>query len=252
MSYALKKDMRGLFYSSDNKELSNRFMELDRREEVDKPSNFYKLNFTDDYIIKKPIARINTKDRIAYKYMLSTFSKTQDKITCTEFPIGYYKEKGKLSGLLVKYYPNGISLNQIMQNGDLSLLKKYYSHSDNDIRNLFLLFEECLDCINEMRLNRINYTDIVPNNIVIDNNQVRIIDFDPSRVVIAWPNSTINIELFTRFFANLVTETLMGFNLYYDSVALQIISSHNDILNYDEAKRLLNDIESELTKSKTY
>ena len=157
----LKKDIKGRLYSDDTDNLPNRQLLLNEcnTDNSDSKNIFYSLNSTNDYIIKRPKEDLNWKERKDYMKMLVSLSQKQNKITRTEFPIGYYREKRKLAGLIVRYYQNGISLEQIMNKRNLNLLKKYYSHSEDNIKNIIMLLDDYLECIFELYNNYIWYLD---------------------------------------------------------------------------------------------
>ena len=106
ISCELKKDIRGILYLDDSSDLQSRLLVIDENDhKSDTPRNsFYSLKTTSDYIIKKPSIGLDRKERIAYMNMLVSFLKKQSMVTKTELPIGYYREKRKLAGLIIRYY----------------------------------------------------------------------------------------------------------------------------------------------------
>ena len=182
----LQKDKDGLLYVKERHLLmSNRFLLIDKRAINNNKyyyNGFYSLNSTDDYIIKYSYTVLTNKEINEYKEMLIKLIDKQNIIKDIDFPIGYFIEKRKLAGLIIKYYKDGVSLDNISQNGDINGLGKYYYYDDDNIRNLFLLFERILDTLEEMFDNGICYSDVNPGNIVLNNNKVKVIDFDPRYV----------------------------------------------------------------------
>ena len=243
----LKKDRKGIPYLDETYDLSDRLLFLDNR--VDKADNtksiFYSLKTTNDYIIKKPAMDLDRKERIAYMNMLVSLLQKQNKISNTEFPIGYYKEKNKLTGLIIKYYSKGISLDQIIRKRDFSLLKRYYSHSEDNTQNLFMLLNDYLNCLFELYQNDIYYLDIITNNIVIDNNQVKIIDFEPPRVGVAFIDSVIRKMIYNRYI-NLVWDILTNYNLLNEYIDTELTLSYFTVDGYDEAKSLIRKLEKNI------
>lgn len=174
----LKIDNDGLLYIDEHNNLVERLIQIDKRRNKDEfyKSEFYTFLSTNDYIIKKPITVLDRRNRKLYKDMLIKLINKQVKVLNTDFPIGYLKDRKNITGLIVKYYKDGISLDNII---DLYLVGKYYYHDDDIIHNLFLLLHDVLDNIYEMFENEIYYIDISEGNIILNNNEVKIIDFDP-------------------------------------------------------------------------
>ena len=130
----------------------------------------------------------------------------------------------------------------MMKEKDLSVLKNYYCHSEDDVENLFMLLDEYLDCLEELLKNSVYYLDILLNNIVLDHNQVRIIDFDPTRVGVAWIDNRIRKEIFNRFI-NLVENIIKAYHLIHDEEN-KLLLSYYTIDGYDEAKQLIKELEN--------
>ena len=61
---------------------------------------------------------------------------------------------------------------------DINVLSKYYYHADDSIHNLYLLFIDILTLIEELYENKVYYTDIHRGNFVVNDNSVKLIDFD--------------------------------------------------------------------------
>ena len=247
MIYEFKRDRRGILYSDDTSNLPNRLLRIDKRDykNDNSQSEFYSLRITSDYIIKRPVASLNRKERNAYIDMLVSLSQKQNEITSTEFPIGYYREKRKLSGLIIRYYQKGLSLDQIIKERNLSLLRKYYSHSEDNVHNLFMLLDDYLDCLFELYKNDIYYIDVNSNNIVIDNNQVRIIDFDPTRVMVTYINAVMREAIFSGY-VDLVADVLYNYNLINESLDAKLTLSHFATDGYNEAKSLIRELERDI------
>ncbi len=189
----LKRDNEGLLYTDNNTNMVKRYLSIDKRNRNEYyASDFYSIPGTNDYIIKRPISLLNKTTRLEYKNMLVKLLEKQPLITKTEFPVGYYREKKKLEGLIVRYYAHDLfctSLDLIKEKPEfnrtsnkVSLVRQYYDHDNDDLHNFFLIFSELLEALEEMFINGIYYFDVNPGNIILYHNGVRIIDFNPSRI----------------------------------------------------------------------
>ncbi len=242
----LKRDKEGILYTDDNKDLIQRYMAIDSNPNY--KNDFYKLRSTDEYIIKRPVTILNKQGMKEYKEMLVNLINLQSKITKTEFPIGYYKDKAPLSGLIVRFYPVGVSFDKIQDKQDLELLKRFYFHDDDNIHNMFLMFLDLLDNLYEMFENGIYYTDIVANNIVLVKEMlnniiqylVRIIDFDPAWVRFTDKDKNLNYIMIAYF--DLLYKSLKQFNLPR--------IPRESVLTFEEAKKFVKKIEDSTRISK--
>ena len=246
--YDLKKDRNGILYADKACILSNQSLLLDNREDESDNSRslFYRIKTTDDYIIKRTTEDLDRKDRKAYMNMLISLLQLQNRITRTEFPIGYYCEWKKIKGLIIRYYPKGISLDRVIKERNLSLLKRYYSHSENDVHNLFMLLDEYLECLYELLKNGIYYLDINLNNIVLDDNQVRIIDFEPTRGVgVSVIYGSIRKTIFSRY-VDLISDVLYAYSLINQDIDAQLVFSYFTVDEYSEAKSLIKKLEDRI------
>ena len=172
-----KFDKNGLLYI-DNDKFKKHPLDLNeiKEDENNKIKNyFYELESTSDYIIKYSINNLNTSDLIN---MLINFKKINDRIKKIDFPIGYYLENNHIKGEIIRYYKNSFSLYSLSETKDINILSKYYYHDEDTIHNLYLLMLEILDLIEELYEENVYYTDIHRGNFVINNNDVKLIDFD--------------------------------------------------------------------------
>ena len=134
----LKFDKEGLLYTDDQKLLKDNLF-LDKRK-VDLDQKYYtygyfRLNSTLEYIIKYCYTTLTRKQSDEYKEMLHQLISKQSQVKKTDFPIGYFKEKNKANGLIIKYYPDSISLDNMLKEHDINLCGKYYFHDERAIRN---------------------------------------------------------------------------------------------------------------------
>lgn len=177
----LKIDKEGLLYYENDKLLMEsplRIGDWDSFEEKYYNYSFYDVLSNHDYIVKFCSTVYTRKERLAIKEMLKKLIAAQDRVKSVDFPIGYYVLNKRLYGTIIKYYPNALSLDKITEDRDINSLNKYYYHDDDSIHNLFLLFNDVLNSLMEMYNQSILYFDSNPGNIVLYNNEAKIIDFD--------------------------------------------------------------------------
>lgn len=150
---------------------------------------FYNLLSTNEYIIKYTLQTLSKNDIIGMKDMLNNFNEVRSKIPSIDFPIGYYLEDDLLRGLIIYYYNNAISLKKIFCNYSITDLYKHYAYDDNPYKNLILLYLDIISLMEELLDNKIFYLDIHGGNFVLYNNQVKLIDFEPSQLIFNQNNS---------------------------------------------------------------
>lgn len=237
----LQLDKDGLLYLKDDNVKKRNFLCLDKRAELTRYDKclFYSLDSTDDYIIKYYTYYLTSKDINAIKEMLSILVSKQENIKLTDFPIGYLVYLQNLSGLIIKYYKDGVSLDNIFISGNMGKLSEYYHHDDNNLHNVFLLFYDILNLIYELMENSIFYNDINPGNIVITNEQARLIDFDHRYVTFKRTDNQIK-RVMTRFH-DFVSWTLGQLYLHY-----QI----EDLTDYEQARKTLTMLENKIRRGR--
>lgn len=239
----LKRDINGLLYTSDKNLLKRPPLLIDHRmanEDRYDQVGFYRFFSTDEYIIKYHYNRLSRELMEAEKEMLITLNNKQKDVPNVDFPIGYYRERKYNVGQIIKYYKDGISLDNICNDEDLLLLGKYYYHNEDDLHNLFLLFNDVLDLIYEMFENGIYYTDIHPGNIMLEHNNTKIIDFDANRI--SFNNKDEQLVNIMKNYCLFIKKVLNSFKLledYYDV--------YND---FDEAKVLTKKLENEIRRNR--
>ena len=180
----LKIDRDGLRYLDDKSLIKDNLL-LDKRG-LDLDNKYYTYGYfaidsSLEYIIKYCYTTLTKGQSEKYKEMLANLVRERRTVRNTDLPIGYFRERKKLAGLIIKYYKDGISFDKLLKE-DLSLLSNYYLHDEDSIHNLFLLFLDIVTNIEEMFDNRIYYTDINPGNFILTDNRVKIIDFEPDNV----------------------------------------------------------------------
>ena len=192
----MKFDSQGLpYFNISDKGKKIIFHTPNNKNKKTNKSSFYELLTLKDYLIKYSHTVL---DKDTYFMMLKTFKDTQDKITLTNLPIGYYEEKDTLKGTIIPYYKDSISLAEITESKNLDNLSKYYFHDDDKLHNLYILLNNILDILEELQNNGICYIDSNPSNFLIKDNQIKLIDFDPKYILYGLNNKNINATL-TRF-----------------------------------------------------
>ena len=177
----LKVGKKGLNYidKEDVKLTKISFPEVGRKKHLKR--DFYTIEGIDDYIIKsckETPKRFNESTNLK---LLRNLIKKQGLLPEVDFPIGYFSNLGHTEGTIIPYY-NAPSLSQIFYFQSFNDLRKYYNHENNDIDNLISMFLDVLTIIRKMYENKVIYTDIHSGNFVLDNNKVKIIDFDPGTI----------------------------------------------------------------------
>jgi len=170
-------DNNGIFYFDEHDKGEEIFFKKD----VDKKnplelSRFYKLLNNPEFIIKYATYNFDNEKIIN---MLRRFMELQKKVHLTDLPTSYYMEDGIMKGTVIPYYPDSENLYRIALTRNLLNLANYYYHDDDMLHNLFLLFSDMVDIIEELVDNNISYFDTNPSNFVFSNNQIKLIDFDP-------------------------------------------------------------------------
>ena len=214
LPYELKEDKEGLLYI-DGKELKHDIpLFLDHREFLHDryyPCNYISIYSSNDYIIKNCVTVFTRKEIKEIKEMLKELIARQSLVPDVRFPIGYYKDRRKLSGLVVKYYKNAMSLCDLLDTPDLNELKKYYLHDEDNIRNLFFMLQDLLGLIYEMYNSGINYKGSYSDNVLLHENNVRVIDFKPSYV--SFDHSDEEIKKIMYTYNRLLELVLKKYNL---------------------------------------
>ncbi len=204
-------DNSGLFYYDENscgKEIS--FIKDNRKVNQYAVSRFYELLGNNEQIIKCPKFNFDS-DKV--RNMLEHFIVLAKKVKLTDLPTSYYMEKDKLKGTVIPYYKDAPSLYNIMDTNRLSTLMNYYKKDDDKIHNLFILFNDVLDIIEELKDNDIMYYDINPGNFVIQNNKIQLIDFDPELERIEYSINRKNFLILMQRVEYFVYFVIKGFNM---------------------------------------
>ena len=196
-------------------------------------NHFYELLTLKDYLIKYSEKELNKED---FFNMLKHFS--QFKPLLSDLPIAYYKEQESMKGIIIPYYKDSISLCQIVNNQSIHNLKKYYFHTDDELHNLYLLLIDILNILEELQDNGISYLDSNPSNFLLKDNQIKLIDFDPT--YLRYESNKNNIRAVLSRYDDLVYN--IHINLGLDN--LPIYSAHN----YKVMRKHLTKLENKIRK----
>ncbi len=215
--FELKMDKDGLLYIEDERIITHEDLFIDKREFKNEryySNGFFRLPYSMDYIIKYSYTIFTRKEINQIKNMLSILVSKQKEIPDIDFPIGYFKQWRKLAGLIIKYYPDGISCDNVFNHHDIEEIGKFYAHDEDNYRNLFLIFEGVLSLVQEMFENGIYYTDLNPGNIMLVDNEIKLIDFDPYYV--KFTDKDKLFKSIMKTYCELIKCTLKSFYLYYE------------------------------------
>ena len=159
-----------------------KFMDLDhtRRSFRKLKNKFYSLSSTNDYILKINENR-SVNDR-ELRQMIEKLCNKQIVTNTVEFPVGYVRDENNTIGQIIRYYPNTKSFKTICLTEELEDLQKYVYLDDDCLHNLFLVYLNILEQIEQLFDNEIIYLDIHPGNIVFYQNEVKLIDFEPNYI----------------------------------------------------------------------
>ena len=176
MGYSMK-DNNGLLFFDD----SSKGKEIDFNipYNKDRKSIFYEFNEDPNYIIKKSLCHF---DKEKLLYMLSIFNEIKDNVHKTKLPTMYYKENNIISGSIVYHHKESKTLYEISRTKKLEKLMEVYKRDDDKLHNLFILYNEILDILEELYDNGVCYFDSNSTNFVFKDNDVNLIDFDPQYI----------------------------------------------------------------------
>ena len=151
------------------------FSDAPKKKSLNDKSRFFRVIEEPNKIIKYSITGLDVDKTVE---MITRFRLVKRDITRTQLPDSLYLEDGLVKGTVIPYFENSPSLYNIVETHSLEELSKVYQHDDDEIRNLFIMFEAILNALEELKDHSILYYDSNPGNFVIHNNQVEIIDFD--------------------------------------------------------------------------
>ena len=143
-------------------------------------SKFYEILDDPFFIIKQ----YEVSDEEALFKMLLRFKEVHEHIEKTDLPISYYKENNITSGQIIPYYEDSANLYNLSMTKNLDRLMEVYKKDDDKVHNLFLLYQDIVDIIEELWDYDILYQDSNSTNFVFKDNKVHLIDFDPKYVIL--------------------------------------------------------------------
>ncbi|MBP5683830.1 MAG: hypothetical protein J6X02_01060 [Bacilli bacterium] len=221
-------DKNGLIYYTQHDKGEEIIFEKDiNKKNPDEISRFYKLNNHPELIIKYAIKNF---DNEKVRYMLRTFMELQKRVYLTKLPTSYYMEDGIMKGTIIPYYDKGISLNTVSLTKKIDELMKYYYHDEDILHNLFILFSDIMDILEELVDNNVIYFDTNPGNFVLINNRIQLIDFDPEYDRIVYEVNKKNIVKMLIEFDRLVFLVTKRFGIadlcYYNPRNIQSYRKH--------------------------
>ena len=251
----LLQDKNGLFFlkKSDIEKNSISFYDCFIKNGEMAKAFFYCIKGNNSYIVKKHNFLNRKKEQDAIIEMLEHFKIISKLLNKVDLPIGYYKELGKVKGIIIPYYENAISIMNMMLNYSLDDIKKIYFYDDDNIYNLFHIFLEIISLIEEMYENQMFYYDINDNNFLIYQNEIKVIDFEPYRVIFNEDTKTFPIIAFNYLL--LLNEILKKYQLM-DNDLVQKTFDYRKIMertsefNYDfnKVKAYVKKIENNIRK----
>ncbi len=196
------------------------FMTYDyKNNQVPLKSDFYQLSSTNDYLLKVN-KELDVND-IGNYYMLKNLIKLQSMITKVDLPIGYVKNNWYTVGQIIRNYPEAKSLKNICIKEDLESLQKYIYRDEDSLHNLFVVYLEVLELLEELFENNIAYFDVNPGNFVVYNNQIKIIDFE--RKYIEFEKTKMNEFIVINNYLESLNKLLhaVGINEHYDCILME-------------------------------
>ena len=144
---------------------------------------FFNIPSTNEYILKYYKFNTLDSDLMAFKKMLMEINKRRERLQEIDFPIGYFIEENEFKGLIIYFYSNALSLRDLSLNYDFNYLSNYYFHTDNPHQNLLMLYLDILTLLEKMMDEKIYYLDVHSGNFVLYNNNVKVIDFEPTQLM---------------------------------------------------------------------
>ena len=174
---------------------------------------FYHIPSTQEYIIKYRIQNLSSNDITITKNMLEEFNKIREKVLSIDLPIGYYVENKKIKGLIIYYYQQALSLKDFLCQYTFSDLLQYYSREDNPYQNIIKMYLDIISLIEQLLDEHVYYWDIHSGNFIFYQNQVKLIDFEPTELSFAKDNRLF-YERILYALKMLINHTNMKLGLY--------------------------------------
>ena len=145
-------------------------------------AHFFSIEGINDYIIKDCTMYPLVLNRYQNLKLLKKLVEKQSEIDKVEFQVAYYQSLMMLKGMVIPYYKDAPSLNEVTSLHKFEELRNYYDHESDDIDNLISLLIEILELIINMFEHGVYYLDIHTGNFLIYNNTIKVVDFEPGHV----------------------------------------------------------------------
>jgi len=202
-------------------------------------SIFYMFPSTGIYLMK--INKNNAINGMALYEMIKNLLLLQSKNPTIDFPIGYVKDSEKIVGQIIYNYERAKSLKMIYNNEDLVSLQKHCYLDEDVIHNLFLIYLQILNKLENLLDNGVLYLDIHAGNFVFYNNDIKIIDFDPKYM--GFRDNLYFKDNLINNYINMVNRVNYEFGL-----DLGIFESYNDI-SFKDAREKIIKLENTIRKN---
>ena len=134
--------------------------------------------------------------------LISKLQEKQAKIKLTEFPTGVLTREGYIFGQEMPFYENYETL---------------FNFKDNieSVSQLVEIYKKCLKILEELYKNDIYYTDVHSKNFMVNNDDIKLIDFEYGRVKFDDP-SYIDVVFYRVKNMFDFINSLLGSNVKYD------------------------------------
>lgn len=226
----LQLDKRNILYL-DDQDIVKKELHLARKGFDDRPvSTFYSIEENLDYIIKINYYRPLFYD-LKIKKMIEHFSELEKYLSKVDLPIAYYQSNGKVLGTVIPYYPDTVNIRYLFGFNPERLFE-FYKHDENVYRNLLSMYLDILDILKEMYENGMCYMDIRSTNFVFHQNDVKIIDFEPSEL--HFNNKNLYYHKIIKSFCLLINAMSMSVNA--KELTVPYVNTFKE--SEDEIKRL--------------
>ncbi len=153
-------------------------------------------------------------------YLIQELQSRKDNIKLTDLPFGVVTLEGNIIGQQIPYYPNHMTLYECFKN--------------SKVNNPYEIYLSMLDILKELFDNNIIYFDNHAKNFLINDNQIKLIDFDFDYIL--FNNS--NMRCLKKMLDNYIY-TINLLNRLYTNTDNIIFEQTNSIEEtYDQVRRL--------------
>ena len=153
-------------------------------------------------------------------YLIQELQSRKDGIKLTDLPFGVVTLEGRIIGQQIPYYPNHLSLYEYFKN--------------NQINDPYEIYLSMLDILKELFDNNIIYFDNHAKNFLINDNQLKLIDFDYDYILF----NNINMRCLKTMLDNYIY-TINLLNRIYTNTDNTMFEQTNTFSEaYDQVKSL--------------